>query len=334
MAGFRKPKPQQAAIKLGLYGPAGSGKTFTALEIAEGIAKREGKRVALVDTEHGSDFYAVPVKDRQVHKDAFDFDALYTRSITEAIKALRDLDPKEYSVVIIDSITHLWEAAMDAYSGRRNAAGQIPFHAWGKIKKPYKDLLTFLLNSPMHLIICGRQKNIFEEDADTGEVKMVGVGMRAEGETPYEPHVLIRMGRERSKKGLAPVTAFVEKDRSGTISGKTFRFGLEGQEDGFTFEQIGVPLLSVLTGESQAQIDTSDEASTRDAEALAQAALEKEAQSAETRDHYIGRFMSAGSVEELDAASKELTPAVKKDMLKSHVAECREAYTENLRRLK
>ncbi len=334
MAGFRKPKPQQAAIKVGLYGPAGSGKTFTALEIAEGIARREGKRVALIDTEHGSDFYAVTVPQRQVHKDAFDFDALYTRSITESIEALRGLDPKEYAAVIIDSITHLWEAAIDAYSGKKNRAGQIPFHAWGRVKKPYKDLVTFLLNSPMHIIICGRQKNIFEEDVDTGETKMVGVGMKAEGETPYEPHVLIRMGRERVKSGLAPVTAFVEKDRSGTLSGKTFRFGVEGQEDGFTFEQLGAPLLSVLSGTEQAKIQTSDEASTKDAEALALAALEKEAGSVETRDYYLGCFQVARGLEELEKAGKELTPAIKREMLREHVRELKESYTENLRRFK
>ena len=39
MAGFRKAKAEQAALKIGLYGPPGSGKTFTSLLIAEGLAK-------------------------------------------------------------------------------------------------------------------------------------------------------------------------------------------------------------------------------------------------------------------------------------------------------
>jgi len=94
-------------------------------------------------------------------------------------------------VAIIDSITHFWEAAIEAYSGKLTKAGTIPFHAWGKIKKPYKEVINFLLSTPMHMILCGRQKNEWE-DVD-GELKKVGETMRAEGETPYEPHLLIQM---------------------------------------------------------------------------------------------------------------------------------------------
>ncbi len=57
MAGFRKQKPMQAAIKMAVYGSAGKGKTFTTLLMAEGIAKATGKRIAYVDTESGTDFY-------------------------------------------------------------------------------------------------------------------------------------------------------------------------------------------------------------------------------------------------------------------------------------
>ena len=43
MAGFRKAKAEQAALKLGIYGPPGSGKTFTALLLAEGLAAVTGR---------------------------------------------------------------------------------------------------------------------------------------------------------------------------------------------------------------------------------------------------------------------------------------------------
>ena len=92
---FRKAKAEQAAIKLGMYGPSGSGKTFTALLIAEGLAKLTGKRVAYVDTERGTDFYCQEVKSRKVHPKAFDFDALYSRSITDVITGVQSLDPDE-----------------------------------------------------------------------------------------------------------------------------------------------------------------------------------------------------------------------------------------------
>src|SRR3954447_505718 len=146
MAGFQKPQPLKAALKLGLYGPAGSGKTFTALLIAEGLAQHTGKRVAFCDTEQGTAFYAQDVPQRAVHPDAFDFDVLHTKSITEVLAALRGLDPGRHGVVVIDSITHLWDSCKNVYSGKLTRHGGIPLHAWTALKKPYKDLLHALLS--------------------------------------------------------------------------------------------------------------------------------------------------------------------------------------------
>ena len=240
MAGFRKAKAEQAAIKMGLYGPPGSGKTFTALLIAEGLAAFSKKRIAYVDTEHGTDFYCQKVPTRAVHPEAFDFDAIYTRALTEVSSAVHQLDPQQHGVVIIDSITHLWEAARAAYDGRQTKIGTIPMQAWGKIKKPYKDLMAYLLSSPMHVLICGRQGVEYETDEETDELKAVGVKMKAEGETPYEPHILIRMEaiKPRKTNEIATIIAYAEKDRTGILSGRSF--------SNPNFESICAPLMSLL----------------------------------------------------------------------------------------
>ena len=167
MAGFRKAKAEQAALKMGIYGPPGAGKTFTSLLLAEGLAQVTGKRVAYVDTERGTDFYCKDVPSRAVHPQAFDFDALYTRSLTEVVSSVKSLKADDYGVVVLDSITHLWEAAIAAYGGNQTRAGTIPMHAWGKIKRPYKELMSALLSSPMHVIICGRQGTEYATDEDT-----------------------------------------------------------------------------------------------------------------------------------------------------------------------
>lgn len=325
MAGFRKAKPEQAALKDGFYGPPGSGKTLTALLCAEGLAKITKKRIAYVDTERGTDFYAQDVPQRAIHPKGFDFDAIYTRSITEVLKAVKGLDPNEYCCIIIDSITHIWEAAKLAYSGRLTKAGTVPFHAWGQIKKPYKDLMSFLLSSPMHVFILGRQGNEFEEDEETEELKKVGVKMKAEGETAHEPHILIRMEAVRGKDGFV-ITAIVEKDRSGILTGQTIAWP--------NFDSLIKPILPLL-GTKQAQIEDADEVANHDAETLSVADTEREEASKETMDKLIAQITLCGAKDGLKSIAKELiTPEVKKKMLPQHVAQLREFYLEAEKKLK
>src|SRR5581483_539159 len=128
---FTKPQSLKAALKMALYGPAGAGKTFSALLLAEGLAKHSGKRIAYCDTEQGTAFYGQAVAQRRVHPEVFDFDVLYTKSITEVLEAVRKLNTDTYGVLVIDSISHLWDACRNAYRGKMTKAGTIPLHAWG-----------------------------------------------------------------------------------------------------------------------------------------------------------------------------------------------------------
>jgi hypothetical protein len=319
MAGFRKAKAEQAALKMGIYGPPGSGKTFTSLLIGEGLANLTGKRIAYVDTERGTDFYCKAVPSRTVHPEAFDFDAMYTRSITEVVAEVRKLKPDEYGVIILDSMTHLWEAAIAAYGGRQTSAGTIPMHAWGKIKKPYKDLMSYLLSSPMHVIICGRQGTEYATDEETEELKAVGVKMKAEGETPYEPHILIRMEAIKPKKSneLAQIVAYAEKDRTGVLAGRSFINP--------TFDTLVKPLLPLLGG-TQAQIATGDETAAKDAEQLAKEEAERVKHSAEQLKQWQARIALATNKKELSDIGKQITQQVKAQMTPADVASLRETY--------
>lgn len=327
MAGFRKAKPVQGAIKEALYGPAGSGKTLTALLMAEGLADLVGKRIAYVDTERGTDFYAKRVSERAIHPEPFDFDAIYSRALSEVSPAIEALSPDEHCVVVLDSVSHFWEGAIETYQGNRGAGGQIPMHAWGDIKRPYKALIAYLMNSPFHVFICGRQKYIFGEDEDTGETKMLGYGMKAEGETAYEPHICVRMIRTHgTTKRLAPVEAFFEKDRTGIMSGRTVVLPPD-QEPGYTFEKMAKPFLEVLGG-LHGHTETSEEAALKDQEAQLQEKREKAEFSANTRKELEAKMSLAKSPDELTAISKEITPALKKKMNTKDVAAVRDSYKQ------
>lgn len=219
---FIKAVSKQAFFKACLYSKQGRGKTLTALLWAEGLAARENKRIAMVDTELGSEFYAMEVPERVVHPAAFDFDRLVTRSIMETVEAVEEIDPAVHGVVILDSITHLWDAAMAAYKGKKMSNGGIPVYAWGDIKRPYKKLMTLLVNGNFHVIICGREGVIMEKDED-GDNEVIGTKVKAEGETGYEPHILGRMfhGTAEGSSVNNVVSVFFEKDRSGVLSGKS-----------------------------------------------------------------------------------------------------------------
>lgn len=293
MAKFTKAKSEQAFFKVGVYGATGSGKTFTTLEWAEGLARREGKRIAYIDTEHGTDFYAMDIPERKYHPAAFDFDRLVTRSIMETVDAIESVDPAEYGVVVIDSITHLWEAAKNAYNGNMTSKGDIPIQAWSAIKKPYKRLMTLFLDGKFHAILCGREGIVMEEDED-GQTKVTGHKMKSEGETPYEPHILARMVPQREKDGTQTIRVFFEKDRSGILTGRTFNWP--------TFETIA-PVVGYLSGDKQGQVGTLEDAAEKDIAAKEReddaAAKERQTIFEQIRMAIIG----AHTIDELNTAS-------------------------------
>lgn len=327
---FKKAQPEQAAVKMAIYGMPGSGKTATTLLFAEGIANQTNKRIAFVDTERGTDFYAKDVPEREFHPKAWDFDAIYTRSITEILKECQSLKFNEYGVIVIDSVTHLWEAAIASYTGAKTKAGTIPMHAWGKIKAPYKALMHFLINSPFHVFILGRQGNEFVEDPDTGETKAAGVKMKAEGETPYEPHICARMEsvkqlRDRSSNKLAAMdaipTMFIEKDRSGLLQGQIIEWP--------NFKTVIAPLLKLL-GTKQAEVPDTDAAAAIDADAFAKADVERLRISRETRENLENRLTFALTKADADAVTREITGEVKKRMTPTDIAALRHMYASTV----
>jgi AAA domain len=326
MPTFTKPTSLKSALKLAVYGAAGSGKTFTALLLSEGLARQSGRRVAVLDTEQGTAFYSQAVTSRKAHPQAFDFDVLHSRSVTEALSALHALDPAEYGVIIVDSISHLWDACRNAYAGKLTKHGGIPLHAWATIKRPYREMMNLLLSLPVHVILCGRQGIDYGEDEGTGELKQVGFRLRAEGETGYEPDVLIRLeSHKTNRRQAATILAHVEKDRTGVLAGATIEWP--------NFDKIAKPLLGLL-GTKHAGVPSDDEVAMRDSEALERQEEERLQRSADLATDYAARIAEAGTTEELRHVAGQLTAEVKAKLIADDLERVRRLYGTRLAKLK
>ena len=274
---FKKAQAILSKIKVGIYGKQGSGKTFTSLLFAEGLARKEGKRIAFVDTEGGTDFYTKKVLSRPVHPEAFDFDAIYTRSLSEVLKEVKAIDFNEYGVIVLDSITHIWEAAKGAYEGKRVGNDAIPLNAWADIKRPYKELINFLMNCNAHVFVVGREG--LETENEKGNLNIIGTKMKAEGETAYEPHILIHMQQMRkddhaTNTAKGTILAYFEKDRTGLFNCKSV--------SNPTYKDLE-PAVQLLSGDEQRHLDSEEEASEKDALLIDEKRQKKEVVSKQVR---------------------------------------------------
>lgn len=177
MFSFRPAVREAVGLLIGLAGGTGSGKTFSALRLASGIA---GNRpFALIDTEAGrAKHYA-----DQFKFDHGDLTAPFSpHAYAEAIAAA---DKAGYPVIVVDSVSHLWagdggvldmqEKELDRMAGddwkKREA---VKMAAWIKPKMEHKKMVQRLLQVRAHLILCFRAEekvDIVREPDDHGKMK-------------------------------------------------------------------------------------------------------------------------------------------------------------------
>lgn len=222
---LRKAVNEQAYFKVGILGFPGSGKTYTASHLALAITKaaENGKPVAFFDTETGSDFLINRFEAEGV-------ELMVAKS--QAYKDLLDVAKEAEgacSVLIVDSITHVWRELCEAYQ-RRKGLRRMSFEHWAEVKREWATWTALYLNSRIHIFVLGRAGYEYDyEENDNGKKELVKTGtkMRVEGEFGFEPSLLVEM--ERVSKGPEAGAgwthrAHILKDRTDTINGLAFDF--------------------------------------------------------------------------------------------------------------
>lgn len=174
---FRPAVRENVGLLIGLAGGTGSGKTYTAMRLASGIA--QGKPFAVIDTEAGrAKHYADQFKfDHGDLSAPFSPDA-YAEAISAADKA-------GYPVIVVDSVSHVWagdggvldmqETELDRMGGtdwkKREA---VKMASWIKPKMAHKAMVQRLLQVRAHLILCFRAEEKIEMvRGDNGKMQII-----------------------------------------------------------------------------------------------------------------------------------------------------------------
>ncbi|MFI0530270.1 AAA family ATPase [Streptomyces scabiei] len=184
---------ETAKARIALQGPGGSGKTKTALRMAEGLAA--GGAIGVVDTERGSALKYAPVPGRpDIEAHEFAHLPMAFCSPENLIAAVKAAEQARLAVLIVDSWSHFWAGkggllARVEEEGKKISGGK--FSAWDPVNKLEQDMLDALLGFPGHVIVTMRTKNDYELTG--GKVKKLGVKTVQREGAEYEVDVVIDM---------------------------------------------------------------------------------------------------------------------------------------------
>lgn len=154
---IREAQRQGARLVIGLQGISGSGKTYTALQIAHGLAGMNAAKVGFLDTENrrGS-LYADSLKKPDGSVDRFLIGDLPPPfSPQRYIDAIAQFEAAGVEVLVIDSVSHEWAGQGGCYDIAKNTTNKID--NWLLAKAQHKRFMSAMLQSSMHIIACIRE---------------------------------------------------------------------------------------------------------------------------------------------------------------------------------
>ena len=246
---------QPTHLKAGIFGFAGSGKTYTSALMAIGLWKKlnsingYNKPVFFIDSETGSNFIKI-----LFDKAGVPIQGVKTRAFATLMAAMREAISGDH-ILLIDSISHFWQEIMRAYL-KKNGLTRLRLRDFVPLKEEWSAFPTLYLNSPIHIIMAGRAGYDWGEendDEEEGKKKLVKTGtkMKAEGDLGYEPTLLIEMEHVHADSSIGSTfinRAFVIKDKFDILKGKSF--------DMPTFEDFSPHIDMLAIGGVPPTIDT------------------------------------------------------------------------------
>jgi len=176
-------------ITLGLSGASGTGKTYTALRVASGMAEgatgHAGAPVIYVDTENRRALHYRREFPHMLHLDfkaTGEDDVMLGFGPNRWIEILDAAEREGATALILDSFSHAWEGidgvldrqamvldrlvaeaekrANGRYTVEPEKFGQL---SWAEVKPPYRRLIDRIVRANLNLVICTRAKPVMQK---------------------------------------------------------------------------------------------------------------------------------------------------------------------------
>lgn len=216
---FKKAKRSQAKLRIALSSISGGGKTVGALLIAYGLVKAEHPAwsdeevwgsICIVDTENasGSLYVGSQMGTTKIGQyNTIDIEPPFLpESYTEAIHLAEENDQQ---CIIIDSMSHAWQQALDKHSALVNK-GANSYTSWASPKRDIKGMMDSILQSKAHVISCFRVKDAYVTGQnDKGKTTVTHVGLEIVFQDQVEFEYTTQFSIDQSH------IASAEKDRTG-----------------------------------------------------------------------------------------------------------------------
>lgn len=167
-------------VTLGLSGASGTGKTYSALRVARGMAEattgKKGAPIGFVDTENRRALHYKAAFPEMVHFDM--------RAVNDAgemigfgperwIEVIDAAEAAKLPVLVVDSFSHAWEGVggvldlhaqtldrltngNDALKDKRSQL------AWAEVKPRYRRLIDRIVRANCNIVICTRAKPVMQ----------------------------------------------------------------------------------------------------------------------------------------------------------------------------
>lgn len=200
---------KKSKLRLNISGPAGSGKTYSALLMAKGLIG-SWEKIAVIDTENGS----ASLYDHLGSFQTVDLQAPFTPE--RYIQAIDACLAGGMECIIIDSSSHEWSGAggcieINEHLAQSKFKGNT-WSAWSQTTPRHEAFVNKVLQCPVHIITCTRSKM---ETVMTDDKKVKKLGMKDIQREGWEYELTVSLSIDRDTH-----TAQASKDRTELFEGK------------------------------------------------------------------------------------------------------------------